>query len=265
MVKALREETGQGMMECKKALEETGGNVEAAKDLLRTRGQLKAEKKAARTTSEGLIQIVVSEDKKSATMVEVDCETDFCARNDVFIAMVDRVAQLASRQPPGPTQADDAIKSAVQEAFNKISENMSFVRGIRLAGDQVGAYRHHNSKVGVLVAVQGIVDPVVLSEVCMHIAFHAPLGIVREDVPKDVIDREKAIAKAQAVEQGKPEQIAEKMVVGKINKFYQDNCLMEQPFVKDPEKTVKQVLGAAKVTAFARYQVGESKVMGQAD
>lgn len=262
MVKSLREETGQGMMECKKALEETHGDLQAARDLLRTRGQLKAEKKAARAATEGLVDIVVADDRKSVTMVEVSCETDFCARNDVFKEMVADVARLASRQQPGQTQAADDIRGAVQGAFNKIGENMSFVRGIRFAGDQVGAYKHHNGKVGVIVAIEGQVDAGLLAEVCMHIAFHNPMGISRADIAADVVEREKAIAKAQAMEQGKPEQIAEKMVVGKVNKFYQENCLLEQPFVKDETRTVKQVLGSATVKAFARFEVGGASVAG---
>lgn len=258
MVKALREETGQGMMECKKALAETNGDVQAARDLLRTRGQIKAEKKAARATKEGLIEIVIGDGGKSATMVEVACETDFCARNDVFKAMAKTVAQLASQASPGPVPATPAITDAVQNAFNQIGENMSYVRGIKLAGDIVGVYKHHNSRVGVMVAVQGQVDPTALSEICMHVAFHAPMGISRDDIAPEVIEHEKVIAKAQAIEQGKPEEIAEKMVVGKINKFYKDNCLLEQPFVKDETKTIQQVIGQAKITAVARFEVGET-------
>lgn len=256
MVKALREETGQGMMECKKALGETNGDVEAAKDLLRVRGQVKAEKKASRAASEGLIEIIAAADNKTATMVEVSSETDFTARNDVFKDMVAQVANLAAGEPAGVIAATGAIKAAIQEAFTKIGENMSFVRGIKLTGDMVASYKHHNNKVGVLLAVDGAADMGVLREVCMHIAFKNPLGIRREDIPADVIEREKTIAKAQAVEQGKPEAIAEKMVVGKVNKFYQEICLLEQAFVKDETKTIKEVLGSAKVLAFARYEVG---------
>lgn len=258
MVKALREETGQGMMECKKALTETNGDVEAAKDMLRARGQLKAEKKAARAASEGLIGLTLADDRTSGTMVEVACETDFCARNEVFQQMVADVTAKAAQQEPGQTDATEEITSAVQGAFNKIGENMKFVRGVKLAGKQVGAYHHHNNKVGVLLAIDGQVEEQLLSEVCMHIAFHSPMGITRDDIPAEAVEKEKAVAKSQAIEQGKPEEIAEKMVAGKINKFYQENCLMEQAFVKDEDKTIKQVLGDAKVLAFARYEVGQT-------
>jgi elongation factor Ts len=264
MVKALREDTGQGMMECKKALGETNGDVQAAKDLLRARGLLKAEKKSARAASEGLIEIIVSPDNKAGTMVEVNCETDFCARNDVFRAMVAEVAKKAAAGAAGEVPASDAITAAVQQAFNKIGENMRFVRGIKLSGEQVGGYKHHNSKVGVLVALKGTVSPTLLSELCMHIAFHRPMGIRAEDIPAEVIEHEKAVAKAAAIEQGKPEAIAEKMVVGKVRKFCEENCLMEQKFIKDEEKTVKQVLGEAQVVAFARYELGETNAEGLA-
>ncbi len=258
MVKNLREETGQGMMECKKALAETKGDMQAAKDLLRARGLVKAEKKAARAASEGLVDIVTSTDGKTGTMVEVTCETDFTARNDVFKGMVADVANMAAKASAGEVAASAEMTAAVQAAFDKIGENMKYVRGVKVAGEQVGGYKHHNGKVGVLVALKGKVTPTLLSELCMHIAFHRPIGIKAEDIPAEVIEHEKAVAKAQAIEQGKPEAIAEKMVVGKVRKFCEENCLLEQKFIKDEEKTVKQVLGGAEVLAFARYEVGET-------
>jgi len=256
MVKALRDETAQGMMACKKALVEADGDLQAAKDLLRARGLVKAENKAVRAASEGLIEIIT--DEASATMIEVSCETDFCARNDVFKATVAAVAKLAAAAEPGEIAATEAITSTVQGAFEKIGENMSYVRGVKLTGEKVGTYKHHNSKVGAVVAIEGQLDPAVLGELCMHVAFHAPMGIDESDIPAETIEHEKAVAKAQAVEQGKPEAIAEKMVVGKVRKFIQQNCLLSQPFVKDEDRTVREVLGGAKVLAFTRYQVGEA-------
>jgi len=257
MVKALREDTGQGMMECKKALTEAGGDAEAAKELLRKRGLLKAEKKADRAASEGLIDLVIADDGTSAAMVEISSETDFTARNEVFQKMVADVATLAAEAAPGEVPASEAMTVLVQQAFEKIGENMAYVRGVKLTGAQVGAYKHHNNKVGVLVALDGKLDATVLSELCMHIAFHSPMGISADDIPADLIEREKSRAKAQAMEQGKNESIAEKMVTGKLRKFCQQNCLLEQPFIKDEDRTVKQVLGDATVTAFVRYAVGE--------
>ena len=258
MVKALRDGTGQGMMECKKALAEADGDIEAAKDILRARGLVKAETKSARAASEGLVEIVVDEDGKGATMVEVSSETDFCARNEVFRTMVADVARLAAAGAVGEVAPTEEIAASVQQAFEKIGENMRFVRGVKIAGGQVGTYKHHNNKIGVTAAIEGQLDPQLLTELCMHIAFHAPIGITADDIPAKVIEREKAVAKAQAVEQGKPENIAEKMVTGKLRKFCQQNCLLEQPFIRDEDRTVKEVLGEAKIVAFARYEVGRA-------
>ncbi len=263
MVKALREQTGQGMMDCKKALGETDGDVDAAKDLLRARGQVKAEKKATRSASEGLVQMLAEPDNKAITMVEVACETDFCSRNDQFKTMVADVTTMAAAAPAGDVAATDEITACVQTAFEKIGENMRYVRGVKIAGEQVGSYKHHNNKVGVVLAVDKAIDAEILSQLCMHIAFHNPMGISIDDIPADVLDREKAVAKAQAVEEGKPEEIAEKMVVGKIRKFCQQNCLLEQPFIKDETQTVKQVLGDANIAGFARFEVGVAAEDGQ--
>lgn len=255
MVKALRDETGQGMMDCKKALAETGGDVEVAVDLLRKKGMAAAETKASRTAVEGLVAI--HEADGSAAMVEVVCETDFCARNDEFRTMVANIAALAAAGGDGDIQATDEITTAVQACFNKIGENMRYVRGVKVSAPKVGSYVHHNGKVGVLVGIDGEIDSETLSGLCMHIAFADPMGLTKDDIPADLIEKEKQIAKAQAVEAGKPEEIAEKMVLGKVNKFLAANALLEQPFVRDEKKKIKDILGAAKITAFIRFQVGQ--------
>ncbi|MCD4699890.1 MAG: translation elongation factor Ts [Phycisphaerae bacterium] len=256
MVKALRNETGQGMMDCKKALAETGGDVEVAVELLRKKGMVAAETKAARAAVEGLVAI--QEANGSAAMVEVVCETDFCARNDEFRAMVGNVAALAvGAGDDGEIQATDEITTTVQECFNKIGENMRYVRGVKVSAQKVGSYTHHNGKVGVLVGIDGEIDGQTLSDLCMHIAFADPMGLTKDDIPADLVAKEKKIATEQAIESGKPEEIAEKMVTGKINKFLAANALLEQPFVRDEKQKVKDVLGAAKITTFARFQVGQ--------
>ena len=257
VVKALREETGQGMMECKKALQETGGDVQAAKDLLRKKGLMTAEKKSGRTTSEGLIVVKTAPDGTSAAMVEVQCETDFCARNDVFCAMAEKVADLASQAPAGKVEVTEAMKAAVQEALAKIGENMNCARAIKIAGNRVGTYLHHNGKVGVVVAVDSPIEDQMLADLCMHVAFADPVGIIPADIPAEMVAREREIAKAQAAESGKPPAIVEKMVEGKVGKFLAANALLEQPFVRDDKKKVKDVLGKVKVTAFARFAVGQ--------
>jgi elongation factor Ts len=257
MVKALRELTGQGMMECKKALQEANGDVEGARDILRKKGLATAEQKAGRATKEGLIGIRVSDDGTSAAMVEVQCETDFCARNEVFRATVNSVAALAaSAEQDGEVSATEGISAAVQDALAKIGENMAYARGVKLSAPRVGSYLHHNGKVGVIVGVDGELDEETLANLCMHVAFADPMGVTRDDIPADLVEREKAIAHDQATQSGKPPQIAEKIVTGKVNKFLAANALLEQPYVRDDKKKVKDVLGGAKVTAFARYAVG---------
>jgi elongation factor Ts len=257
VVKALREQTGQGMMECKKALQESGGDVELAKDLLRKKGLMTAEKKASRATGEGLIGVHMNAEKTSAAMVEVRCETDFCARNDVFRAMVAKVAELAAAGPDGPVEPTATMKQAVQDALTKIGENIVCARSVKISASRVGAYIHHNGKVGVLVGVDGPIDETTLADLCMHIAFADPMGIAPADVPVKLVAKERQIAAEQAAASGKPANIVEKMVEGKVAKFLAANALQEQPFIRDDKKKVKDILGAAKVKAFARFAVGQ--------
>lgn len=256
-VKALREATGQGMMECKKALQEANGDAETARDLLRKKGLVTAERRAQRATSEGLVAVGLSAERTSGAMVEVRCETDFCARNELFRAMVAKVAQLAAGGADGPIDPTPAMTAAVQEALAKIGENMTCARAIKISAPRVGAYIHHNGKVGVLVGVEGAIEETMLADLCMHIAFADPLGITTDDVPASLVAKEREIATAQAAASGKPANIVEKMVAGKVAKFLAANALLEQPFIRDDKKKVKDVLGAAKVKAFARFAVGQ--------
>jgi elongation factor Ts len=257
VVRALREATGQGMMECKKALQEAKGDVEVAKDLLRKKGLVTAEKKAGRATGEGLIAVSMNAEKTSAAMVEVRCETDFCARNEVFRAMVRKVADQAAAGADGAVEPTAAMKQAVQETLTKIGENMSCARAIKISAPRVGAYIHHNGKVGVLVGVEGEISDTTLADLCMHIAFADPIGIATADVPAKLVDKEREFAKEQAAASGKPANIVEKMVEGKVAKFLAANALLEQPFIRDDKQKVKNILGAAKVKAFARFAVGQ--------
>ena len=256
LVKALRDETGQGMMECKKALIEADGDSEAARDILRKKGLALADKRADRETSEGLVCITVSDDRTTAAMVLVSCETDFCARNDVFGDMVASVAEMALASDVGPVEATDDIRAAVQGALAKINENMGYVRGVKIAAPTIGTYLHHNSKVGVLVGIDGEIDAETLSGLCMHIAFADPVGVTVDDVPPDVVEKERAFATQEAIDSGKPPEIAERMVEGKMRKFLAGKALLEQPYVREDKKQVKDILGAATVTTFARFAVG---------
>ena len=258
MVKALREQTQQGMMECKKALQEAGGDMEAAKDVLRKKGLATAEKKAGRATTEGLIAIARSADGRSAAMVEAQCETDFCARNDEFKSMVTAVAQLAGAAGrDGPVEQTEQIAAAVQACLAKTGENMSYARGVKLSAPTIGTYLHHNKKVGVLVGIEGDIGDQTLADLCMHVAFADPMGVTTDDIPAELVEKEKRFALEQAIESGKPKEIAEKIVAGKLRKFLAGRALLEQAFVRDDKKKVKDVLGGAKVTAFARFAIGE--------
>lgn len=258
LVKQLREETSLGMMDCKKALEEAGGDIEAAKEGLRRKGLATAEKKAGRATREGLIGMKVAADKTAAAMVEVQCETDFCARNDEFRSMVADLVNHAYEAADGSVDATDAINERLQSTLAKIGENMSYARGVKISAPRVGHYLHHNLKVGVLVGLDGQVDDEIVNDLCMHIAFADPMGIVPEDIPADLVAKERQFAKQQAIDSGKPAEIAEKMVEGKMKKFLAERALMEQAFVKDDKKQVKDILGGVKVTAFARFAVGDA-------
>jgi len=261
MVKALREETGLGMMDCKKALAETGGDASAAKDLLRKKGLATAERKSGRATGEVRVAVHVGPDRTGASMVQVLCETDFCSRNEVFRAMVQELADMAFQASVGPVAASPAMTQRLQDALAKIGENMRYSRGVNLAGPRVGAYVHHNGKVGVLVAVEGTISDELLADLCMHIAFANPIGITAEDVPADLVAKEKEIALAQAMETGKPREIAEKIVTGKVRKFLETQTLLDQPFVRDDKKKVRDVLGGANVKAFARFAGGADTVV----
>ena len=254
MVKELREATGLGMMDCKKALEAAGGDINVAKENLRKQGMVAAEKKAGRATKEGLVGIKV--ENNAVSMVEIQCETDFCSRNDEFKNMVEDMTNLVFNQPEGNVEATEEMTARLQDTLAKIGENMAYSRGVKVEADRIGTYLHHNGKVGVVIGVMGECDDETLSGLCQHIAFADPMGITPEDVPAELIEKEREIAIHQAVESGKPEEIAKKMVEGKIRKFVAERCLLEQNYIKDDKKKVKEVLGGATVKAFARFAVG---------
>jgi elongation factor Ts len=258
LVKALRETTGLSMMDCKKALVEADGDMAKAQDILRKKVGRTVDTKAGRATGEGTVAICVAADGKSAAMVEVRCETDFCAKNDQFQGMAADLARQAGAGSDGKVEATAAMTQAIQTVLAKIGENMGFARGVKISAPRVGTYRHHNNKVGVLIGIEGEVTDQLLTELCQHIAFHDPISVSVDDIPADFVEHEKRIAIEQAVESGKPKDIAEKMVAGKLRKVLAKNALLEQPFVRDETKTVKEMLGGAKVTAFARFAVGGS-------
>jgi len=266
-VKELRERTGLGMMECKGALTETQGDMNAAIDLLRKKAGSKVEKKAGRTASEGAIGVYASPDRKQAVMVEVNSETDFVAKGDDFQAFANAVATAIAKHKPADVNAVADIKLDSGETVAKtreglvakLGENISVRRFVRLAAatGQVASYVH-GRKIGVLVEMNGG-EETLGRDIAMHIAASRPECVSREQVSAELIAKEKEIFIAQAAESGKPPEIIEKMVTGRINKYLGEITLLGQPFVKDPETTVEKLLKKANatVTSFTRYEVGE--------
>jgi elongation factor Ts len=262
-VNDLRQRTGLGMMECKQALTEANGDMQKAVDLIRTKGLTKGGEREHRATSEGRVAAAIAPDKSKGAIIEVNSETDFTARNESFVKMAQSLAQMALALNPGDVAKSDAIQAAIDEIRLTTKENIQFARGkvVGGAGRKVGSYVHHNGKIGVLIEVEGDVPDELLKELCQHItaATPVPLGVNEGDIPADVIAKEREIAKAQAIEQGKPANIAEKMVEGKIRKFYEETVLNQQLLVtRAEEKTkVKDALPeGATVKSFVRYQLG---------
>lgn len=268
-VMALRERTGAGMMDCKKALTACDGDAEKAVDFLREKGLAAAAKKAGRIAAEGLVGDYVSADRKVGVIVEVNCETDFVAKTDDFKAFVAAIArQVAEKNPasveelleqPYVGNPSETINALLNAAVAKIGEKISIRRFARAEG-VVDTYVHLGGKIGVLVDVEGEADAAVLHDVSMQIAAAKPTCISREDVNQADVEKEKEILRAQALNEPKPkpEAIIEKMVNGRIEKYYKEVCLIEQPFVKEPDISVKQMIGGRfKVLNFTRFEMGE--------
>ena len=268
-VKDLREKTGAGMMDCKKVLTETDGDMEKAIELLRERGIAKAAKKSSRVAAEGLVAAYVSEDGKVGAVVEVNAETDFVGKNDEFRSFVNDVAkQIVEKNPAnveellGQESIAEAGKTVQEVLTNKIAtigENMSIRRFERFESNGiVGSYIHGEGNIGVLVDMENA-TPELAKDICLQIAAAKPEFLNRESVTAERVQKEMEILKAQAMNEGKPAEIAEKMVQGRINKFYGEICLLEQEFVKDPDMKINKLLESkgAKINNFARLEKGE--------
>jgi len=268
MVKELRERTGSGMMECKKALQEAGGDVETAIENMRKSGMAKADKKSGRVAAEGRVVIEISEDGKSAAIVEVNCETDFVSGGDDFLSFVQAIAKTALANKPADVAAlsemtldgtSQTIEEARKEKIAKIGENMQLRRFevLETSGGTFGSYSH-GLRMGVLVEMENGSDELI-KDVAMHIAASNPMCVSEADVPAETLEKEKDILRAQALESGKPADIVEKMLTGRIRKYLAEITLLGQSFVKDPDKTVETLLSdaGAKVNRFVRYEVGE--------
>lgn len=265
MVKDLRERTGAGMMECKNALVETGGDIEAAIEHLRKSGLAQADKKASRTAAEGKIALAVSDDNRQAVLVEINCETDFVAKDANFISFAQAVANNALDQGNSDvdslmsTRLDGAtVEEARQALVAKIGENIQVRRMVTCSTDGIlGAYVH-GGKIGVLVDLDGS-DEALARDLAMHVAAMSPEYVSADDVPEDVIAKEKDILAAQAADSGKPMEIIEKMISGRLRKHLSSITLLGQPFVKDSDLTVEKLISqaGASVTGFERLAVGE--------
>lgn len=268
LVKELRERTGLGMMECKKALVDASGDIELAIETLRKNSGMKAAKKAGRTSAEGVVSVKQSEDGKYALMMEVNSETDFVARDDNFLGFVNTVTSAAFSKKETNIAAlmEGDLEVKRQGLVQKIGENINVRRAVILEGAVVGSYVHSNQKIGVLIALDGGTQELA-RDVAMHIAAVNPQFISEADVSEDVIAKEREIFTAQAQQSGKPAEIVAKMVDGRISKFLAEVSLLEQPFVKDPEVKVGKLLKQAKATVISmiRFEVGEGIERGVVD
>ncbi len=262
MVKELRERTGLGMMECKKALVEAGGDIDVAIEELRKSSGMKAAKKAGRIAADGVVGVKVAEDGSYGVLVEVNSETDFVARDDNFLGFVGKVVDqaFADKQADVAALMAGELESTREALVQKIGENIG-VRRVQLveaANGVVGSYVHSNNKIGVLVALTGG-DAELARDIAMHVAAVNPQVAKPEDMPAEVIEKEKEIYTAQAQESGKPAEIIAKMIEGRVRKFLAENSLVEQAFVKDPDQTIAKLLkgAGADIQGFVRYEVGE--------
>lgn len=260
-VKELREKTGAGMMDCKKALVESDGDTEKAVMFLREKGLAKAAKKAGRATSEGLVTPYVSEDGKTAVISELLCETDFVAKGDDFkdfaAALSEKIAGLDVTTGDASDLPEDVAD--VTDLIAKLGENMGVGRFAKVSTDGVlGVYVHSNNKLGSIVELTGTDDEALAKDVAMHVAAMNPTCITSDELPADVLEKEKALYLKQAMDEGKPENIAEKIVTGRLNKFYSEVCLVNQAFIKEDKKSIKDILGGATVATMARIALGDN-------
>ena len=279
LVKELREMTGAKMMDCKKALVETEGNIEKAVEFLREKGLADAAKKSGRVAAEGVVKTYISDDKKTGTVLEFNCETDFVALNEEFVAFADKLAKMVAETSVATVEdllnekfdGDSTTSESLKALIAKLGENMSVRRFTKFSVEKglVKSYIHGGGRIGVLVEVACEKDSEVLDEVakevCMQIAAANPLFLSKDDVDTESMEKEKEIYRVQALNEGKPENIVEKMVIGRIQKYFKEVCLLEQLWVKDGDKSInkfleeksKEVGSPITVTRFVRYERGE--------
>ncbi len=279
LVKELRERTGSGMMDCKKALTETNGDIEKAVEFLREKGLAAAAKKAGRVAAEGQVVTFTSEDGKTATIVEVNCETDFVADNEQFTSFAAKIAEVAAKSNASNVEeleaekfeGDKTVKEALTELIATLGENMTIRRFEKVSVDNgvVKTYIHGGGRIGVVVKLECETESPVVEEVakelCMQVAAANPLFLSKDDVDQEALEKEKEIYRVQALNEGKPEKIVDKMVMGRIQKYFKEVCLLEQLWVKDGDKSItkfveekaKEVGSPITVKSFVRYERGE--------
>lgn len=259
-VMILREKSGLGLMECKVALQEADGDMTVAEDNIRKQGLSKMDGCVDRDASEGCIAVAFTDDRSKCAIVEINTETDFTAKNDAFVAMATEIAQMALNQPIGTVEKTDDMQARVDDLRVTTKENAMWRRGFVLGAGKLGAYVHHDRKTGVVVECDGNVDDDTIRKLCLHVTavVPAPLGVTDDDIPEHVLDKEREIAKAQAVASGKPENIAHKMVDGKIRKYLDSIVLLRQSLVMDDSTQIKDVLpNGSTIRQFVKYKVGE--------
>jgi len=266
-VKELRERTGAGMMECKRALVDSDGDIDIAIENMRKAGLAKADKKAGRVAAEGLIVVASTEDGHAAAVVEVNCETDFVAKNEDFRHFADELGQLVLEESPADSEtllalslaSGDNVEQSRRELIAKIGENISIRRFVRFQSDdgRVSSYRH-GTRIGVLVEMKGG-DEDLGRDIAMHVAASRPDYVRPDEVPAEVLAKEREILGAQAKESGKPDNIVEKMVEGRLHKYLRETTLLGQPFVKNPDQDIESLLKSAdaQVIRFTRFELGE--------
>ncbi len=260
MVRELRDRTGVAMMDCKSALNEAAGDIEKAVEIVRKKGLAKQDKLSSRAAKEGRIEVASGSDFKSGVAVEINCNTDFTAKSTPVIEVAKTAAALLLKNPKVNVAEDPDVKRRITEAAQQTGENIQIGRsGAVSASGKVGAYQHYTGKIAVLVALSGNPGDELIRDLCLHIAATRPLAMTREQVPADIIAKERDIAVEQAKATGKPQNIADKIAEGKMRTFYEERVLLDQKFVKDDSKTITQLLQASGCTLenYLRIEVGQ--------
>ena len=261
-IKILRERTGAGMVDCKKALEEAGNDIEKAIEILRKKGITKAAKRGDREANEGVVKVAVNESNDEAYILEMNSETDFVSRNEKFQTLADQILEAIKANKPADMSALMALsltEGSVQENLDTLSgtigEKLEIKNFAIIAGASVAAYSHLGGRIGVLVALDKADKKDLATDIAMQIAATNPRYLKPEEVPTEELDKEKAIYREQLLKEGKPEEMIEKIAVGKVNKYYSEVCLIKQEYIKDDKKTVENILGDAQIVKFVRYSL----------